>query len=122
MNLENRIPHGSYFQYSPTGIHGPLQRSSSLTDRERSNLDSCFSILSQQNLDNVVYMIVEYWFLVVLTCGDTLGSFSVVSGDWAYTVCKYSHAVSAKRQFPPLNMYLQVTRGATLPLRQGLLS
>lgn len=35
MNMENRIPPGSYFQYSPTGIHGPLQRSSSLTDRER---------------------------------------------------------------------------------------
>ncbi|MCD9561358.1 hypothetical protein HAX54_020419 [Datura stramonium] len=35
MNMESRIPPGSYFQYSPTGIHGPLQRSSSLTDRER---------------------------------------------------------------------------------------
>ncbi|XP_009587501.1 KH domain-containing protein At1g09660/At1g09670-like [Nicotiana tabacum] len=35
MNMENRIHPGSYFQYSPTGIHAPLQRSSSLTDRER---------------------------------------------------------------------------------------
>ncbi|XP_011092287.1 KH domain-containing protein At1g09660/At1g09670 [Sesamum indicum] len=33
--MESRIPPGSYFQYAPTGVHGSLQRSSSLTDRER---------------------------------------------------------------------------------------
>ncbi|XP_022854246.1 KH domain-containing protein At1g09660/At1g09670-like [Olea europaea var. sylvestris] len=33
--MESRIPPGSYFQYSPSGVHGSLQRSSSLTDRER---------------------------------------------------------------------------------------
>ncbi|KAJ9552429.1 hypothetical protein OSB04_016474 [Centaurea solstitialis] len=35
--MENRIPPGSYFQYSPTGVHGSLQRSSSPSDRERTN-------------------------------------------------------------------------------------
>ncbi|CAI9101531.1 OLC1v1038874C2 [Oldenlandia corymbosa var. corymbosa] len=33
--MENRMAPGSYFQYSPSGIHGPLQRSSSMSDRER---------------------------------------------------------------------------------------
>ncbi|KAI3448362.1 hypothetical protein Pfo_005027 [Paulownia fortunei] len=33
--MESRIPPGSYFQYAPTGVHGSLQRSASLTDRER---------------------------------------------------------------------------------------
>ncbi|XP_022875918.1 uncharacterized protein LOC111394369 isoform X2 [Olea europaea var. sylvestris] len=33
--MESGIPPGSYFQYSPSGVHGSLQRSSSLTDRER---------------------------------------------------------------------------------------
>lgn len=35
VNMEGRIPSGSYFQYAPTGPHAPLQRSSSLTDPER---------------------------------------------------------------------------------------
>ncbi|THG05916.1 hypothetical protein TEA_007007 [Camellia sinensis var. sinensis] len=34
--MDNRIQPGSYFQYSPTGVHGSLQRSSSLPlDHER---------------------------------------------------------------------------------------
>ncbi|KAK3037709.1 hypothetical protein RJ639_031080 [Escallonia herrerae] len=33
--MESRIPPGSYFQYSPTGVHGPVHRSTSPTDRER---------------------------------------------------------------------------------------
>ncbi|KAL8222785.1 hypothetical protein R6Q57_020184 [Mikania cordata] len=33
--MENRIPPGSYFQYSPTGVHASLQKSSSPSDRER---------------------------------------------------------------------------------------
>ncbi|XP_059648265.1 KH domain-containing protein At1g09660/At1g09670 isoform X2 [Cornus florida] len=34
--MDNRIPPGSYFQYSPTRVHGSLQRSSSLpSDLER---------------------------------------------------------------------------------------
>ncbi|KAI5661671.1 hypothetical protein M9H77_20994 [Catharanthus roseus] len=34
--MENRIPPGSFFQFSPTGVHGSsLQRSTSISDRER---------------------------------------------------------------------------------------
>ncbi|XP_027113267.1 KH domain-containing protein At1g09660/At1g09670 isoform X1 [Coffea arabica] len=33
--MENRIAAGSYFQYSPSGGHPPLQRSTSISDRER---------------------------------------------------------------------------------------
>ncbi|KAL3515747.1 hypothetical protein ACH5RR_022649 [Cinchona calisaya] len=33
--MENRIAPGSYFQYSPSGVHGPLQRSTSISDHER---------------------------------------------------------------------------------------
>lgn len=79
MNLENRIPPGSYFQYSPTGIHGPLHRSSSLTDRERLNLDSCLSnYIIVFNQLSLVTAFLECWvwicfvgfcgFLVVFFC------------------------------------------------------
>ncbi|CAK9147328.1 unnamed protein product [Ilex paraguariensis] len=33
--MENRIQPGSFFQYSPTGVHDSLHRSSSISDRER---------------------------------------------------------------------------------------
>lgn len=33
--MDNRIPGESFFQFSPVGDHGSLQRSSSLQDRER---------------------------------------------------------------------------------------
>ncbi|KAL6501291.1 hypothetical protein OROHE_024938 [Orobanche hederae] len=33
--MDSRIPPGSYFQYAPTGAHGSLQRSTSLSDPER---------------------------------------------------------------------------------------
>ncbi|KAK6146278.1 hypothetical protein DH2020_020147 [Rehmannia glutinosa] len=33
--MESRIPPGSYFQYAPTGVHGSLQRSTSLIYPER---------------------------------------------------------------------------------------
>lgn len=33
--MENIIPARSYFQFSPTGVHSSIQRSSSISDRER---------------------------------------------------------------------------------------
>ncbi|KAL3538495.1 hypothetical protein ACH5RR_001861 [Cinchona calisaya] len=33
--MENRMAAGSYFQYSPSGVHSPLHRSSAISDQER---------------------------------------------------------------------------------------
>lgn len=97
--MESRIPPGSYFQYSPSGVHGSLQRSSSLTDRERFGLWSSFliplfsfSVIHFFCLTSMFLYILEALIFVFLLMGLNLSivkySFSIVfSGHFSSLLC-----------------------------------